>query len=49
MTDYITEAGTIFWDRAEPFIRMLGDHELESFRMRIESIKHARHERIVSF
>lgn len=31
MTDYITMAGTIFWDRAEPFIRMLGDHELKSF------------------
>lgn len=49
MTDYITEAGKIYFDRAEPFIRMLGDHELESFRNRIDSIKHARHERIVSF
>ena len=49
MTDYITEAGMIYWDRAEPFIRMLGSHELESFRMRIDSIKHAREERIVSF
>lgn len=49
MKDYITEAGKIYWDRAEPFIKMLGDHELESFRMRIDSIKHARQERIVSF
>lgn len=49
MTDYITEAGTIYWDRAEPFIRMLGEHELESFKMRIDSIKHAQMERIVSF
>lgn len=49
MTDYITEAGTIYWDRAEPFIRMLGDHELEAFKMRIDSIKHAKEERIVSF
>jgi hypothetical protein len=42
MTDYITEAGKIYWDRAEPFIEMLGKHEVESFRMRIESIKHAK-------
>jgi 5'-3' exoribonuclease 1 len=49
MTDYITEAGTIYWDRAEPFINMLGEHELESFKMRIDSIKHAQMERIVSF
>lgn len=49
MTDYITEAGTIYWDRAEPFIRMLGDHELESFKLRMDSIKHAQTERIVSF
>ena len=49
MTDYITEAGTIYWDRAEPFIRMLGDHEVVSFKLRIDSIKHAQQERIVSF
>jgi 5'-3' exonuclease len=49
MTDYITEAGTIYWDRAEPFIRMLGEHEVESFKLRIDSIKHAQQERIVSF
>ena len=49
MTDYITEAGTIYWDRAEPFVRMLGNHELESFKMRVDSIRHARDEKIVSF
>jgi 5'-3' exonuclease len=49
MTDYITEAGKIYWDRAQPFIEMLGKHEVESFRMRIESIKNAKYERIVSF
>lgn len=49
MTDYITEAGKIYWDRAEPFIRMLGEHELDSFKERLSSIKHARQEKIVSF
>jgi hypothetical protein len=49
MTDYITESGKIYWDRAEPFIRMLGDHELSSFEERLSSIKHARKEKIVSF
>jgi hypothetical protein len=28
---------------------MLGRHEVDSFRLRIESIKQAKHERIVSF
>ena len=27
MTDYITDNGTIHWDRAEPFIAILGNHE----------------------
>jgi 5'-3' exoribonuclease 2 len=27
MTDYITEEGRIFWNRAEPFINLLGQHE----------------------
>lgn len=27
MDDYITEAGTIHWDRAEKFIALLGGHE----------------------
>lgn len=49
MSDYITEAGQVFWDRAEPFIRMLGQHENESFKQRIHSIEHARRERLISF
>lgn len=49
MNDYITESGKIYWDRAEPFIQMLGNHELESFKMRVKSIKQARQDRIVSF
>lgn len=49
MNNYITESGKIFWDRAEPFIRMLGEHENESFKKRIHSIEHAYKERIVSF
>ena len=49
MKDYITHAGKIYWDRAEPFIKMLGDHELESFKNRVHSIKKARDDRIVSF
>lgn len=28
---------------------MLGRHEVDSFRLRIESIRQAKHERIVSF
>ncbi len=47
MTDYITESGTIFWDRAEPFINMLGKHEHKSFQERIKSIKKARTDRVV--
>ncbi len=42
MTDYITEAGKIYWDRAEPFIKMLGEHELESFKNRFEEMKESR-------
>lgn len=49
MSDYITEAGKIFWDRAEPFIRMLGQHENESFKRRIHSIEHAKNDHIISF
>ena len=49
MTNYITEAGKIYWNRAEPFIKMLGDHEHESFKKRMHSIEHARYERIISF
>jgi 5'-3' exonuclease len=49
MNNYITEAGLIYWDRAEPFIKMLGNHEHESFIHRVHSIEHARNERIISF
>ena len=49
MSDYITEAGKIHWDRAEPFIKMLGDHEHDSFKNRMHSIQHAVQERIISF
>ena len=38
MNDYITQAGQIHWDRAEPFINMLGSHENEAFSKRIKSI-----------
>jgi len=31
MKDYITDTGTIHWERAEPFIKMLGQHEDECF------------------
>lgn len=49
MSDYITESGLIYWDRAEPFVKMLGMHENESFKNRINSIEHARYERLISF
>ena len=38
MSNYITEAGTIFWERAEPFIKMLGEHERQSFEDRIKQM-----------
>ena len=38
MNDYITQAGQIHWDRAEPFINMLGSHENEAFSKRMKSI-----------
>lgn len=40
MDDYITEAGTIFWDRAEKFIGLLGDLENEVFSNRIDEINY---------
>lgn len=49
MNNYITEAGKIYWDRAEPFIRMLGDHENESFKNRINRMHSSRNERLISF
>jgi len=35
MKDYITHDGKIFWDRAEPFIELLGKHEHSVFRNRL--------------
>ena len=49
MTNYITECGLIYWDRAEPFIKMLGEHEHSAFKDRIHSIEKARNDRIISF
>jgi len=31
MTDYITHNGQIYWDRAEPFLQILGSHEMIVF------------------
>lgn len=31
MEDYITDSGTIHWDRAEKFIELLGAHEKQVF------------------
>jgi 5'-3' exonuclease len=36
MSNYITESGTIHWDRAEPFIWLLSEHENEVFKNRID-------------
>lgn len=38
MNDYITEQGTIYWNRAEPFIALLGHHEHEVFLNRLKSL-----------
>lgn len=38
MDNYITENGTIHWDRAEPLLVMLGEHENEIFESRITEI-----------
>jgi len=40
MDDYITEAGTIHWDRAEKFIELLGAHEKQVFQGRIDEINY---------
>ena len=45
MTDYITEAGTIHWDRAEKFIELLGNHEKQVFQGRIDEIDYQRQRR----
>ncbi len=49
MSDYITNAGKIYWDRAEPFIKMLGENENESFKKRMHSVELAYKEKIISF
>ena len=38
MSEYITDQGTIYWDRAEPFIELLGQHEHEVFINRVKSL-----------
>ena len=50
LDDYVTHQGTIHWDRAEKFIWILGEHENEVFRNRIDENKSRRRdkERIVS-
>jgi hypothetical protein len=49
MSNYITEAGKIYWDRAEPFIRMLADHEAVSLKNRIVSMESAKNHKLISF
>jgi 5'-3' exonuclease len=41
MENYITHNGTIYWDRAEPFIWLLGEHENETFKNRIDEMSHS--------
>lgn len=38
MNDYITFEGKIFWDRAEPFIELLGKHEHQVFINRVKTL-----------
>jgi 5'-3' exonuclease len=47
-TDYITESGLIFWDRAEPFINLLGEHEHGVFKSRIDRTDIPK-EKVISF
>ena len=42
MQGYITDSGTIHWDRAEPFIWLLAEHENEVFKNRIDQIEDRR-------
>ena len=39
---YITENGTVHWDRAEPFIWLLAEHENDVFKSRIDQIEDRR-------
>lgn len=38
MTGYITDQGQIYWDRAEPFIALLGKHEHQVFINRVSTL-----------
>ena len=38
MSDYITDQGQIYWDRAEPFIELLGKHEHQVFINRVKTL-----------
>lgn len=42
MSYYITDSGTIHWDRAEPFMALLGSHEHSVFSNRVEGQKSSR-------
>lgn len=35
MDDYITNEGKIYWDRAEPFLNLLSNHEEETLNNRV--------------
>lgn len=39
MDDYITNSGLIHWNRAQPFIKLLGAHEEETFVQRIDEFQ----------
>ena len=50
MTDYITDAGTIHWDRAEPYFWLLAEHENDVFKNRIDQIEDRRRQpRTITF
>lgn len=38
MNDYITDCGLIHWDRAEPFIEILGKYEHLVFINRVKTL-----------
>ena len=44
MTDYVTFQGQIFWDRAEPFIDILGKHEHQVFINRVKTLDQKYHD-----
>lgn len=51
MTDYITDQGQIHWDRAEPFIELLGKYEHQVFINRVKTLdqKYKDSQNIVTF